>query len=48
MKLFFKTMDGVHMCIICSNFEDLLEFIKVNELNMTNYSPITGSYVIGQ
>lgn len=34
------------MCIISSIFEDLLEFIEVNELYMTNFTPITGSYVI--
>lgn len=34
------------MCIMSSNFEDLIEFVEVNELNMINFSPITGSYVI--
>lgn len=34
------------MCIIRSNLEELLEYIDLDEKNIPNYTPITGSYVI--
>ncbi len=46
MKIIKFQMGEQRLCIISSSNEELLEYIEIDELNITNYSPITGSYVI--